>query len=106
MVLTYDAYNETIENQKQNEDDIAVLKKQVNTVMAALSLSANNNGKIIFPNQNDLNKNSVYKNEDDNELLQYYKRHEEDAYEDVFLLKPEYIRRGLKQIKENENRKG
>jgi integrase/recombinase XerD len=36
MVLTYDAYNETLENQKEREDDINALKQQVGGLISAL----------------------------------------------------------------------
>ena len=36
MVLTYDAYNETLENQKEKEDDVKTLKQQMQTLLSAL----------------------------------------------------------------------
>lgn len=36
MVLTYDAYNETLENQKEKESDVQGLKEQMRTLTAAL----------------------------------------------------------------------
>jgi hypothetical protein len=36
MVLTYDAYNETLENQKEKEDDLKTLKGQMQTILSAL----------------------------------------------------------------------
>jgi integrase/recombinase XerD len=36
MVLTYDAYNETLENQKEKEDDVKTLKGQMQTILSAL----------------------------------------------------------------------
>lgn len=36
MVLTYDAYNETVENQKEKEDDVKALKQQMQTLLSAL----------------------------------------------------------------------
>ena len=36
MVLTYDAYNETLDNQKEKEEDIKVLKQQMRGLISAL----------------------------------------------------------------------
>jgi integrase/recombinase XerD len=36
MVLTYDAYNETLENEKEKEDDITTLKRQMRTILSTL----------------------------------------------------------------------
>ena len=36
MVLTYDAYSETLDNQKEKEDDIKVLKQQMHGLISAL----------------------------------------------------------------------
>jgi hypothetical protein len=36
MVLTYDAYNETVENQKEKEDDVKALKQQMQSLLSAL----------------------------------------------------------------------
>jgi hypothetical protein len=36
MVLTYDAYNETLEDQKMKEDRITVIEKQLQTLLATL----------------------------------------------------------------------
>ena len=36
MVLSYDSYNETIENQKEKEDDVKTLKQQMQTLLSAL----------------------------------------------------------------------
>jgi hypothetical protein len=36
MVLTYDAYNETIEEQIKKEDDINTLKQQMQNLLSAL----------------------------------------------------------------------
>jgi len=47
MVLTYDAYNETLENQKEKEDDVQILKQQMQTIIATLeSLDASNKNKV------------------------------------------------------------
>jgi hypothetical protein len=35
MVLTYDAYNETVEDQKQKEDEIKKLQEQFNMMQSA-----------------------------------------------------------------------
>ena len=37
MVLTYDAYNETLESEKQKEDRVSVLEKQMQTLVSTLS---------------------------------------------------------------------
>lgn len=45
MVLTYDAYNETLENQKQKEDKVAAFEQRFNTMqsqMQALILALKN----------------------------------------------------------------
>jgi integrase len=36
MVLTYDAYNETLDNQKEKEDDLNTLKRQMHVLLSAL----------------------------------------------------------------------
>jgi integrase/recombinase XerD len=36
MVLTYDAYNETLKNEKDKEDDVTILKHQMQTIVATL----------------------------------------------------------------------
>ena len=36
MVLTYDAYNETLENQKEKEDDLQILKQHMKTIISIL----------------------------------------------------------------------
>jgi hypothetical protein len=47
MVLTYDAYNETLENQKEKEDEVQILKQQMQTIIATLeSLDASNKNKV------------------------------------------------------------
>jgi len=35
--LTYDAYSETLESEKQNEDRVSVLKKQLQSLISTLS---------------------------------------------------------------------
>ena len=60
MVLTYDAYTETLENQKQKEDDIAVLKNQVNKLMTVFKLAVNAGEITASPSRKDLAKYSVY----------------------------------------------
>jgi len=48
MVLTYDAYNETLENQKEKEDDVQILKQQMQTIIATLeSLDVSNKNKVV-----------------------------------------------------------
>jgi integrase/recombinase XerD len=37
MVLTYDAYSETLENQKQKEDRLTVIESQIKTLLTTLS---------------------------------------------------------------------
>jgi hypothetical protein len=47
MVLTYDAYNETLESQKEKEEDLMSLKKQMQTIIATLeSLDESNKNKV------------------------------------------------------------
>jgi len=37
MVLTYDAYSETLESEKQKEDRVSVLEKQMHSLVSTLS---------------------------------------------------------------------
>jgi hypothetical protein len=37
MVLTYDAYSETLESEKQKEDRLSVLEKQMQSLVSTLS---------------------------------------------------------------------
>jgi hypothetical protein len=37
IVLTYDAYSETLESEKQNEDRVSVLEKQMQSLVSTLS---------------------------------------------------------------------
>jgi predicted amidophosphoribosyltransferase len=47
MVLTYDAYNETLEDQRKKEDDVSVLKQQMCTIISTLeSLDIDNKNKV------------------------------------------------------------
>jgi integrase/recombinase XerD len=47
MVLTYDAYNETLEDQKKKEDDVNVLKQQMYTIISTLeSLDIGSKNKV------------------------------------------------------------
>ncbi|CAN5156964.1 hypothetical protein BH18THE2_BH18THE2_18970 [soil metagenome] len=47
MVLTYDAYNETLEDQKKKEDDVDVLKQQMYTIISTLeSLDIDSKNKV------------------------------------------------------------
>ena len=50
MVLTYDAYNETLENQKEKEDDLNILKEQVATLVSAFG-NMDQSGKEMFAKQ-------------------------------------------------------
>jgi hypothetical protein len=36
MVLTYDAYSETLENQKEKEDRLTIIENQIKALMSAL----------------------------------------------------------------------
>jgi hypothetical protein len=36
MVLTYDAYNETLENQKEKEDKLSAMEKQFNVMQSQM----------------------------------------------------------------------
>jgi hypothetical protein len=36
MVLTYDVYNETLENQKEKEDRLTIIENQMKAVISAL----------------------------------------------------------------------
>jgi len=48
MVLTYDAYNETLENHREKEDDVKILKQQMQTIIATLeSLDVSNKNKVV-----------------------------------------------------------
>ena len=47
MVLTYDAYNKTLEDQRKKEDDVSVLKQQMYTIISTLeSLDIDNKNKV------------------------------------------------------------
>jgi integrase/recombinase XerD len=47
MVLTYDAYNETLKNEKEKEDDITTLKQQMLTIISTLqTLDLSSRNKI------------------------------------------------------------
>jgi hypothetical protein len=38
MVLTYDAYNETLENQKEKEDKLTIMEEKVNVIQSQMQL--------------------------------------------------------------------
>ena len=41
MVLTYDAYNETLEGQKQKEDKLAIMEERFNTMQSQIQAIGN-----------------------------------------------------------------
>jgi hypothetical protein len=61
MVLIYDAYSETLVNQQKKEDDITVLKRQMQTIIATLeSLDGSARNKVA----EQLIRKELYKSED------------------------------------------
>jgi integrase/recombinase XerD len=61
MVLTYDAYNKTLEDQRKKEDDVSVLKQQMYTIISTLeSLDIDNKNKVA----NQLIQKGIYKSID------------------------------------------
>lgn len=58
MVLTYDAYSETLENQKEKEDDLNSLKQQMNALMSIFG-SLGQDGKQEVAKQ--LIENGLYR---------------------------------------------
>jgi hypothetical protein len=68
MVLTYDAYNETIEEQKENEDKLEMMEEkftamqsQMQTILSVLSSINTENGKQEIAKE--LILKGIYKNE-------------------------------------------
>ena len=49
MVLSYDAYNETLTNQKAKEDRITVIENQLKTLIATLNTTNNQAHVDKFP---------------------------------------------------------
>ena len=68
MVLTYDAYSETLENQKEKEDRLSIIENQMKTLISALGNIKDQNqinqmaqtlyGSGILKNTHALNENS------------------------------------------------
>jgi hypothetical protein len=46
MVLTYDAYSETIEQQKQKEDRLTVMEKQMQALLTAIGNMKGDQDKV------------------------------------------------------------
>lgn len=46
MVLTYDAYSETLENQKEKEDKLSIMEKQFNTMQSQMQTLISSLGNI------------------------------------------------------------
>jgi hypothetical protein len=51
MVLTYDAYNETLENQKKKEDRLTTIENQFNTMQTQMQSLLSSLGTIKDQNQ-------------------------------------------------------
>lgn len=51
MVLTYDAYNETLESQKEKEDRLATIENQFNTMQSQMQSLLSSLGTIKDQNQ-------------------------------------------------------
>jgi hypothetical protein len=51
MVLTYDAYNETLENQKEKEDRLTIIEKQFNGMQSQIHSLLSSLGSIQDQNQ-------------------------------------------------------
>jgi hypothetical protein len=50
MVLTYDAYNETIENAQQKDDEIKTIKEQIQALILAVNSMKDQNQINILHN--------------------------------------------------------
>ena len=51
MVLTYDAYNETLDNQKEKEDRLTAIENQFNTMQSQIQSLLSSLGTIKDQNQ-------------------------------------------------------
>jgi hypothetical protein len=67
MVLTFDAYNETLESQKKREDDITELKNQVNQLRAEVELALRGGIKLAPGAKG--TENYIMYEEDGNKIL-------------------------------------
>jgi flagellar capping protein FliD len=70
MVLTYDAYNETLEIQKEKEDRLTIIEKQFNTMQSQIQSLLSSLGSIQDQNQvnqmaKTLYNSRIIKKEDD-----------------------------------------
>ncbi len=65
MVLTYDAYNETLENEKEKEDKLTVMEKQFSAMQSQVQALISTLGTMEQSTKNDLAKklfeNGIYK---------------------------------------------
>jgi integrase len=68
MVLTYDAYNETLENQKQKEDKLTTMEERFNSMQSQMQSLISALGSMDQSTKNTFAKqlfvNGVYKNEE------------------------------------------
>ena len=56
MVLTYDAYNETLENQKEKEDKLTVMENQFNLMQSQVQALISALGSMDQSSKNELAK--------------------------------------------------
>jgi TolA-binding protein len=66
MVLTYDAYNETLEIQKEKEDRLTIIEKQFNTMQSQIQSLLSSLGSIQDQNQVNQMAKTLY----DSKILQ------------------------------------
>ena len=67
MVLTYDAYSETLEDQKEKEDKLTIMEERFNSMQSQMQSLITALGSMDQSNKNafakQLFENGVYKNE-------------------------------------------
>jgi hypothetical protein len=65
MILTYDTYNETLENQKEKEDKLTVMEKQFSTMQSQVQALISILGTMDQSSKNELAKkmfeNGIYR---------------------------------------------
>ena len=66
MVLTYDAYSETLESEKQKDDKLTSMEKQLNMMQSQFQMLISTLGNT---NKNETERNSIAKNLYDSGLI-------------------------------------
>jgi hypothetical protein len=61
MVLTYNAYNETLENQKEKEDKLTTIEKQFSAMQSQLQTLLSTLGGIDTQSKNEIAKQLIQK---------------------------------------------